>query len=341
MRSIFSLAILTLIASCGMVRTDGGQAGFDPQAYVALEPDQHALYAQTVVKREERDPDYITLEKLRASEKGSIRRMGVVLFETQYQPSRSGLAIGRNVYLSDKGKQALAEETWSFWDRALRRATGTGVEWVKRTELEQSKAFRAAGAVQADYVMVKRYELGEGDIFWKSGGQEIPMTSLVLPRNQQDVSILFVPATEMMLGPKSVEHQKHWVNEICKELKLDAVLIVSSQASWQQGGKEKRTQEVIPEEMQVAIDASILYPWSTYISVARQLGERNALKKSVPLATYRVKTTIPISISVPEDQQTFETIQQNILTPFRASYQALTALMIERIAADLRAPGGR
>jgi hypothetical protein len=158
-----------------------------------------------------------------------------------------------------------------------------------------------------------------------------------LPANYQDVSILFIPATEMMIGPKPVEHQKHWVNDICKELDLDAVLLVSSEASWTQGGKDKRTQEVIPEDMEVAVGAAILYPLRSYNLAMKELNRKEpSLPKSIPVASYTTKVTVPVTLTVPEAEQTFETIEKNVLAPFFGTYQALSALIIDRINTDLR-----
>lgn len=331
------VSFLALISACGHVRTNGGQADFDPQLYTSLAPNEHTLYAQIVIKREERDPEGMTLEELRHSKSGRINRVGLILFETQFQPSRTGLAVGRNVYLSPRGKQVLAEEAWRFWDQGLRnRSKYIGVSWMTRKELEASLSFRSYGSEQKDFVLTRQHKMNEDDAFWKSGGEEIPMESLVLPSRQQNVSILFIPATEMMMGPKMSEHQKHWVNDICKANSLDAVLLVSSSASWAQGGKDKRSGEVIPEEMKIDIQSSLLYPFSKYHQAAALVKGLDLLpKKNVPLATYTVKTKVPVNITIPVEEQNFANIEKNILVPFRATYQALSALMIERVIQDL------
>lgn len=334
MKLLFIFLSILLLASCGHVRTDGGQSSFDPELFAKLKPSEHATYAQTIVKREERDPDGIKLKELIHSKYGSIRKIGLVLFETQIQPSITGLAVGENIYLSDKGKQILSREFFNTWNSMLN--TMSSVTWVKPKTIMKSKAFRGYGSVVIDHILREKAELNDTDIFWKSGGKEIPMGALVLPPNSQDVSILYIPAIEMMGGAKMVEHQKHWVNDICKELGLDAVLIVSSTASWEQGSVDKRTKEIIPEEMKIGIESSILYPFSAYHNAAKDLtGSTSLPKKSVPLAFYSVKTKIPVKISVPESERTFKTIQDNILTPLRTNYLALSKLVIDRIITDI------
>lgn len=333
MKGVILLPLFVLI-SCGHVRTDGGQASFEPAVYSTLSPADHATYAQTVVKREERDPDGMPLKQIVTSPKGALKKMAIVLFETQFQPSRTGLAAtGRNAYLSVRGKQILTERAFRQWARALEGASG--VTWVKRQDLEKSAAFRAYGSVVPDHILHKNATLTDEDVFWKNGGQEIPMTTLMLPRNQQDVSVLFIPATEMMIMPKMVAHQNHWVNDICKELGVDGVVLVSSVVSWSAGGVDKRTKEIIPEEMKFSLDASILYPFSTYHAAAKDKRAELA-KKSVPLAVYSVKANVPVTITLPEDQQTFESIQKHILTPFETHYAALTGLMVDRMVTDIQ-----
>lgn len=339
MRSLFALAFLLSLVSCGTTRVDGGQTAFDPQTYLGLDPENHVVYGQAVVKREQRDPEGITLDQLVHSKRGKIKKVGLVLFETQYQPSRSGLAAhGRNIYLSARGKQLLAEETWSFWDKRLRAQSGEEIAWVKRADLLKAKAFRAYGSEMDDLILSKKLKLSDEDVFWKNGGQSIDALSLVLPRGYQDVTILYIPAMDMMGGAKLVEHQKHWVNDICAELGLDAVLLVGSKAEWTQGGEDKRTHEKIPEQMKLSLEASLMYPLGTYLAAVEEVrgAGTTVQKKAAPFAYYSVRTEFPVTVTVGPEYENFATIQSNLLTPFETNYQALAELMIGRILTDIR-----
>lgn len=326
--------ICFVLVSCGHVRTDGGQAPFDPTLYATLGPSDQPAYAQTVVKREQRDPQDLTLKEIINSEHGQLKKMAIVLFETQFQASRSGLAVGRNVYLSKRGKQILTEKAWAHWARGLHQTPN--VEWISRKDLTKSPAFRGYGSPEEDLIMRGDLELGSDDIFWKSGGQEIPMGALMLPRDYQDVSVLYIPVMEMMGGTKPVEQHKHWINDMCKEMGLDAVVLVSSIASWEQGGVDKRSKEVIPEEMKMSLEASILYPFKTYQAAGEKKGLKNLPQKSIPLASYTVSTKLPVKLTVPESEQTLSTIEQNILAPFWSTYRALANLVMERMMTDIR-----
>ncbi len=331
---------LLFLLGCAQVRTDGGQNSFDVATYRALGADERPTYAQTVVRREERDPEGMTIQRLRAAPQGRLKRLALVLLESEVQVTRSGLAAsGSNVYLSPRGKQMIAEEVWSAWDRRLREESAAmGVEWLERKALLRSPAFRRYGKIEPDLILDPRLPLGSGDVFWKNGGEKLGMESFMLPARYQDVSILFIPAGEMLIGTKAVEHQKHWVNDLCRELKLDAVLVVGHQASWTAGGKDKRSGEEIPEEMRVAQQAVLLYPFTTYQEVGRDLGKRELPKKSIPLASYSAQVKFPVRVSVPETERTFTTIQDNVLAPLRAANEGMADLMVQRILADLPAP---
>lgn len=335
----FALLLLSLLfTACGSVRTDGGQDSFNPARYMELTPQELPTYAQTIVKREERDPDSITLEQFRHTPEGFIKRIGLVIFETQFQPSRSGLSKGpANIYLSERGKQVLTEEAWRFWDESLRlMGSRMSVTWIKRKELVSSLAFRGYGSPAPDMIMSRKYDLRPDDFLWREGGKKIPSGSLFSPVDFQEVGLVMIPATEMMIRSKAVDHQKHWVNDICKALNLDAVLVVSSEAEWHVLETDKRTQEVIPEQMEISIKAAVLYPWRKYVAAATRLrGPGEYAKHSIPLASYSVKTEVPLKLSVPPSEQNFATVQEHLLLPFHATYHALANLVMERIMGDI------
>ncbi len=330
------LLCLWLLVSCAhKVTSDGGQATFDTAVYESLSPQDLPTYAQTVVKRETRDPEGVPLARFRQHPAGQIRKIGLVIFETELQPSRSGLASDRNVYLSVRGKQILTQQLWRIWDRELRRLSSQSVTWVTRDELIGAKSFASAGSTEPDYVLKDLSRLTEEDVFWKNPGQTIPTDSLVQPANYRDLGIVLVPAYELMGGPKPSQHQHHWVNDLCKELELDAVLLVSLGAEWRRGGVDKRTQAVIPEEMKIRSQASIVYPWSRYHTIGESLGEKKLSKLNVPLASYSVNVTVPAKITIPESEESFTTAFENVIVPMRFTARRISTLVLERIVTDI------
>ena len=330
MKFLFSLL---LVASCAhKVRQDGGSAKFDSQVFSSLSPAEIPAYAQTVVLREERDPDRLTLKEIKNAPEGQIKRAAILVFETEIQPSRSGLATDQNVYLSPRGKQILTEELLRHWEKELRRVSSK-TTWIKRSELFKSKAYRSGGFTMDDLVLRRNDQLSEADAFWKIRGQAIPETSLVVPRNYQDVSMVFVPATQLMNGPKPSQHQHHWVNDVCRELNLDAVLLVYTGAEWRQEQIDKKTNEKLAEELKVKMNVSLVYPFSSYHAVGAKKMENGLPKLNIPVATYTVKATSPIKITGVE--QNFKMAQTQVLTPYRQTVEALSTVVIERLATDL------
>lgn len=331
------LLCLLLVAACAhKVTTDGGQASYDPAVFESLGPQDITTYAQTVVKRETRDPDGVKLEEFRKTPAGEIRRAALIVFETELQPSRSGLATDRNVYLSARGKQILTEQLWAYFENELRRVSSESVSWVGRKKLKASKAFQSAGFTVPDYIVKRPSYLNEAELFWRQPGQKIPEESLLQPANYRDVGVLLVPANELMGGAKPSQHQHHWVNDLAKELELDAVVIVFLGAEWRRGGVDKRSQAVIPEELKVRAEASVLYSWGRYHQVGEALGKTNLPKLNVPLASYNVKTTLPVTISVSEAEETTNVARSNVIVPLRTTLNRLSSLLVERIISDIR-----
>lgn len=331
----FFLCLLLLVSCAHKVTSDGGQVSYDSATYEALSPEDMPTYAQTVVKRETRDPENVTLEQFRTHPAGQIRRIGLVLLETEFQPSRSGLASDRNLYLSARGKQILTEQQWIFWNSELRRLSKDGLTWPTREELVTAKSFSSAGSPEPDYILKFGDRLAEADLLWKAPGERIASETLLRPAGFRDLSLVLIPAYDLMGGPKPSQHQHHWVNDLCKELRLDAVVIVSVGAEWRRGAVDKRTKEVIPEEMKIRAQATVLYPWSTYHTIGATLGLRNLPKVNVPLASYDVRATLPVQISVPESEENLATAFDHVINPVRRHYMRLGSLVQERIISDL------
>jgi hypothetical protein len=332
-----NLFLLLFVISCAhKVKTDGGTSKYDPSVYETLSPADLMTYAQTVVKREERSPDNVSLSQIRKSAEGEIRRAALVVFETEIQPSRSGLASDRNVYLSARGKQLLAEELWRHWDRHLRELTSGAVEWVKRKELIESKAYRTAGSVENNFYLEERAQLSDQDVVWREPGKRIAEETLLLPAGMQDLSMVLIPAQDLMGGAKPSQHQHHWVNDLCKELNVDAVVLVHIASEWRRGSVDKRTQEKIAEEMKLKLRATTLYPWKTYHTVGEGLGKTNLQKLNVPLASYEAETKLPLQITMPESEETFESAMNNVINPVRTHLARLSGLVQERVTSDIR-----
>ncbi|MFP5459093.1 MAG: hypothetical protein ACLGG7_10190 [Bacteriovoracia bacterium] len=326
------LGLLLVLVSCAhQVRKEGGQAPFDPATYAQLTAQDLPTYAQTVVLKEERDPEGITHTELRQSPHGQIKRAAILVFETELQASRSGLAKDQNVYLSARGKQILTEELLAHWEKELHRTTR--VEWVPRRELLSSKAYRSAGFTETDLILSSKFSLSPEDVLWRMPGKKIPEETLLMPRNYQDISMVFVPGAQLMAGPKPSQHQHHWVNDVARELNLDAVLVVYVSADWRRETIDKNTQVKTPEGLTASVLGSLLYPFSKYHAAVAEKSSYSVAKVNVPFGVYSLKATKPLTITgAPE---TFDGAQQSVITPVRETVEQMTTLLIERMASDL------
>jgi hypothetical protein len=333
---VLFLSFATLMSCAHQVVQDGGQVTFDYDDYKNMAPEERLTYAQTVVKRERRNPEGVELEKIGQYPIGKIKKLGVVLFETQIKTSRSGLASERNIYLSESGKQALTESFYRTFEFELKKISlPMALEWVSKDDLEASRAFRSYGSVYKDFMLNRSKKLNDLDVFWKKGGEKIPETSLLLPANMQDVSLMYVPAYELMGGAKPSQHQHHWVNDLCKELGLDAVVVVSMSADWSRGGVDKRSQALIPEKMDISVESTIIYPWSTHHKILEEQKKSTTQKRNMPLAAYSAKASVPVLISIDPAQETFETAMRNVIFPLTVYGDSLLSLVAQRIVADI------
>lgn len=336
MKFLSLILLIVISTSCSTTR-DGGSVAFEHVYYESLTGQEKPIYAQSVVLKETRDPKEVKLEEFRTSPEGKIQKIGLVLFETVIRPTITGLSSDQSVYLSLLGKQKLTDLMHQFWVKELKLKLGkVGVELISPATLKASKEFRAYGSPVENLYQGKIQDLNSEDIFYLPPGKKLEIDSLELPRSMQNVSLLLIPATEMMFGPKPTEHQALWVNGLCRELGLDAVIVVGTWASWVRGGIDKRTKEEIKEEMTLKMGASILYPYQTYFTLGERKGNGDLRKENIPLATYSVKVQSPVKISVEEAQENFQTIQTNLLDTFWKQFSGVSDLVMERIVTDVK-----
>jgi hypothetical protein len=153
----------------------------------------------------------------------------------------------------------------------------------------------------------------------------------------RDLSLALVPASELMQGPKFSEHMKHAVNELARELQLDAVLILMSEISWGASRIDKHSGEIIPEEAKLNIKATTLIPFSSYQARLESKGEKRDLPNhNVAFRSYEATLKIPILISIPEVDQNFTHIEKELLGPVLKTYNDLSQMMELQILNDLK-----
>jgi hypothetical protein len=153
----------------------------------------------------------------------------------------------------------------------------------------------------------------------------------------RDLSLAFVPASELMAGPKFSEHAKHTLNDVAKELNLDALIIVMNKINWTASHIDKHSGDIIPEEVVIKIDASVLIPLSRYHGRMNKLGlKRDLPNTTIAYRSYKTMLKIPVLISVPDDLQKFEYIENELITPTLKTYNDLSQMVELRIIDDLQ-----
>lgn len=330
------LFILLLTVSCSMnVIKSGGER---PYAYDAgseyMKEDLNELSKQ-VVETSKRDPHIGKLDKLFSKKQPPLKSVGILVFESEIQPTRGGLAGKDLVYLSESGKQILTESFLEIWEQSL-KLLGPKLDYVPVSDIKKSKSFHQYGLPEENFVKTQRSSLAPDDIFFLESGKKTPTTTVVNPRGMRDVSFLLVPAYELMGGPKWSEHNKHFVNDVVKELKLDAVIIVMSELSWTAAHTDKHSGEFIPEELNVEIKASTLVPLTRYHERLEKLHINEKPNITLAYRSYNADISIPVLLSVPEDMKTYETIEKELISPMLKTYKDLSQMMIMRILSDLK-----
>jgi hypothetical protein len=291
--------------------------------------------APEIVVTSFKDPNFSTLDNLFGKGQKPLKRIGIVIFEGVVQPTRAGLAESDLIYMNAAGKQLITEDFLTIWDQAM-PLLEKNLDYVPVKRLKKAKSVLQYGLDQTDYVKGKSRALAPDDIFYLPKGKETTPLTVMNPRGLRDVSFLLVPANELMGGPKWSEHNKHYLNDAMKELKLDAAIIVMSSASWTAAHMDKHTGEHYPEQLKVKINASIL----TSLSDAQERGKKARIndvpKVNLCYRTYEAQLLSPVTITVQEDQQNFQNIDRELLTPLMKQYRDLSFMVIDTIASDLK-----
>jgi hypothetical protein len=333
--SRFLICLFFIVAcSTGVVSTGGERRyAYDPGD--SYRPHQLKLMSSDIIATSQRDPQFGKLSQLFGSTQNPLKRVGIIIFETRIQPTYEGLAKKNKVYLSEAGKQIMTENFLRIWEQSF-GILASDVEFVPTTEIKKARAFQAYGRGEENFVKARRSILAPDDIFYLDAGKKTTTTTILNPRGMRDMSFLLVPANEMMGGPKWSEQNKHFVNDLCKELKLDAVIIALSDISWTASHTDKHSGEFIPEEAIFKLQASVLVPLSSYHERLEKLKDSSRPNLTVAYRKYDAKLKIPIRLSVSEEEQDFPTIERELLAPLMKSYTDLSQMMIFRISEDLK-----
>lgn len=330
------LAGLLLLTSCSLgTKQSGGQHRYRYEPDFDYEiSDLHEL-APAMVKMEKRDPRVGKLDKLFDAKLPDIKRIAIVVFESDVQGTRSGLSGNDKIYPTEQGKQLITEKFLSLWEEGF-PLMAPDIEVVKSEEVKRSKAFTVYGLEVPDYIKAQRQKIESDDILWLPPGKQTPLFTIMNPREMRDMSFMLVPASELMSGPKWSEQNKIFLNDLAKELKLDAALVIMSDVTWTAERKDKFSDENVPEELTIKIKASTLVPFGKYHERLNILKEREQPVINVAYRYHEGVVKIPVKISIPEEEKNFDEIEKRILNPLFKGYRDLSLMTIDRVAEEIR-----
>jgi hypothetical protein len=327
--------ILTLfVAACSTVKS-GGDGGYryDPEFQYSHQGLRDL--APEVVKTMKRDPHVKKLDDLFSKKLPDLKRVGVLIFETKLQSTRSGLAGEDKIYLSASGKQLLTESLLNVWEETLPLMSPEFM-WVRSDEIRTTKSFSEYGLPVEDYVKSDRSRLDPDDLFFLPKGKETTPHTVLNPRHMRDMALLLVPAYELVGGPKWSEHHKLFINDVAKELNLDAVIVIMSDVSWSTQQISKQSGERTPEEMTFRLEASVLVPFSKVHERLKKLGSKEEPMQTICFRAYETKLNIPLDLSKINETSSFGEIEETVVNPMLKTYRDLVIMNVDQISADLR-----
>lgn len=263
-----------------------------------------------------------------------LKRIGIVVFETRIQPTLDGLAGKNLIYLSESGKQIMTENFLSIWEESF-KTIFPEVSYIPTSKIKKAKALSQYGLAQSDYVKAKRKTLAPDDIFFLESGKKTTLVTTLNPRGMRDVSFLLVPAYELMGGPKWSEQNKHFINDLSKELSLDAVVIVFSEISWTASHVDKHSGISISDELKLGLKASVLVPLSGYHERLEKLNDSQKPNVTLSYSSYEASLKIPLKLTENEVRH-FQTIEDVLLNPLMKIYNDYTQMMIIKLTEDLK-----
>jgi hypothetical protein len=328
------LIVFLFLSACSSgIITQGGEGRFlfDPERDYSV--DELKAISSQVVMTSRRNPPDLTYDEYFKS-KPHIKKLGIVVFESQIQPTRGGLAGEDKVYLSESGKQLMTEKFLTIWEDSL-TAFFSQDDYYPVSKILAFKKLNEFGSSVPDYLYSSRVKFDSTDIFFKKKGSKTTLVTTLSPRGFRDLSLLLVPASELMGGPKWSEHQKHFVNEVSREFGLDAVLVIFSQVSWTSQRIDKHSGEDIGDDLHLNLSASLLSPLSQYRARAEELGVKNPSSVSVCLGSYSVSIKKPLNLEFSKKSQ-FKQIESQLLNPLFKNYRDLVFMMVDKISQDMK-----
>jgi hypothetical protein len=319
LRYILPFLILT---SCSLNKVDGGEKSY---VYKSQDYDLAVLkdMAPDLIRTSRRDPPEAPLKKLFSKKMPDLNRIGIIVFESKIQETRSGLSNSEGKFFpTAAGKQILTEKFLRIWEEAF-PIIDPVASYVPVKNIIAAKSYSHYGQEPDDYVKSSLDEFQIQDFPYLPKGKKTTIDTVMSPRGMRDFSLLLVPAADLMGGAKWSEHQKLMVNDVAKELGLDALLIIMSQASWT--GSFLRTK----------IEGTIVIPASQYRDRLLTLKKSPVRGVTLSYRNYVGEIISPIQLQEATDEWDMDQLEQFLLTPLFRTYRDLSLMMMIQMKKDL------
>lgn len=314
----------------------GGDEAFSYDAKASYSSSDLEELSPKIVSTLKREPPVGKLRELFNKTQKPLKRIGIIIFESEIQPTRSGLSGKNEIYLSEQGKQILTENFLSIWEQSF-QVLGKEIDFVKMSKIKTAPSFSKYGSSQNDFVKTKRSTVAPDDIFFLESGKKTTTSTVINPRGMRDMSFVLVPAYDLMGGPKWSEHNKHFLNDVAKELNLDAVIILMSQVSWTAAHTDKHSGENFEESLNLKLLSSILIPLHAYHERLNKLNVSDLPGVNLCFRSYEAQLKIPVKITFPAEEKNFTSIENELLLPLFKSYKDLAQMTVLEITQDMKA----
>lgn len=313
---------LIILSSCSLNKVDGGEKSY---VYKAQDYNLSALkdMAPDLIRTSRRDPPGAPLDKLFAKKMPDLKRVGIIVFESKIQETRSGLSNSEGkFFLTPAGKQILTEKFLRIWQEAL-PIIDPQMTYIPVDQITGSMSYPHYGQDSDDFVKNSQDGIVLADIPYLSSGKKTSMDTVISPRGMRDFSLLLVPAADLMGGAKWSEHQKLMVSDVAKELNLDALLVIMSEASW--SGSFLRTK----------IEGTIVVPAGQYRDRLKLLKKTAPKPITVSFRNYTGEIISPIQLTEADESWELDEIKEHLLSPLFRSYRDLALMMMIQMKKDL------
>lgn len=319
LRFIFPILLFT---SCSLNKVDGGEKSY---VYKDKDYDLSALkdMAPDLIRTSRRDPPGAQLDKLFSKKMPALKRIGIIVFESKIQETRSGLSSSDGKFFpTEAGKQIITEKFLRIWEEAFPIIDPLS-DLVPVKKIVEAKSYPHYGQDPDDYVKGNQEEILASDIPYLPKGKKTPIHTIMTPRGMRDFSLLLVPAADLMGGAKWSEHQRLMVNDVASELKLDALLVLMSEASWSESF------------LRTKIEGTIIIPSSQYRD--RLLALKKSPHKGITVSyrNYQGEILTPVQLSEAGENWEMEEKEKNLLSPLFRAYRDLSLMMMIQMKKDL------